>query len=159
MADKPDFSKIFGNFGVPDAVVEAQRLSRQFEDQERSMQQTMSEVSRAQSLRREKEDQATAAALELSRRILEQQQRMVESQKDLLDLHVEQGTQARHDRRIQYSILGVAIIALAVAIGAPVALETDSWPWTIGTVAVTLLVTVGGALLVIQGRRSISKSD
>lgn len=86
-------------------------------------------------------------ALDLSAEILDHQRQLVEMQSALLELQQQQSAEARVDRRIQYVVLIVAVLALAI----PTGLASHSLWWGVAAAGAAIL---GCALigLVIIGR-------
>lgn len=97
--------------------------------------------------------------LELIGALVEQQQAMLQTQGDLLSEQRKQAAEGIVDRRLQYSILICAILAIAAAVGVPVYAETHSLWLLVVVIAADALVSLLAFTLIHRWRRPAAKID
>ncbi|MFC0221178.1 hypothetical protein [Nocardioides zeicaulis] len=138
-----------------------EELQRGIDSQRVTAEALNASIQEAQDRRWQAEDERVEReklSLQLTEQLATAQRDLVQSQSRLLQIQRDQANESRRDRRIQYAILSVAVVALVVAISAPVALETKSVGWVLVSALGTLAVSALAAALLIRGRKSVTPS-
>lgn len=104
---------------IRDLTGPANRLGEQMAAQRASMDAAMESVWAVKRAENQTEGQRIdreKRALELTEQLADAQNELSRTQADLLEVQRAQVEDARHDRRIQYAVLAVAVLTLAVTV-------------------------------------------
>lgn len=97
--------------------------------------------------------QAESDRIDRERKALELSAGILETQQALLARQESQAADAAHDRRLEYAVIVLAILAITVPLATTVAQTTKSWGWTVLAAAASLAACLILALLIVRGRQ------